>query len=208
MSNRNEVLIQKNEIKSIVVDFSKFIDSADDYKKSQPASLVEQAVTFKSKIIGTVGNSYSVEILDPGVLTATTTFSLTSLKVTVTLQHDGTNITATPSSVVADFSSAPTNVTDLITVTGASGALMTASIEKFLTGGTDETIVTCNDVSELAPIDAISKITNLPVTIDSENLVSLFFANGVENKTYRIDIQNTTVNGSNVNQSVYVSVFG
>lgn len=208
MSNRNELIIKKTEKSKIDLDFSNQVAADDSFKQSTFALLIEQLLTFTSKKVGTTGNINSIEILDPGSLQASTIFALSVDKITLTLQHDGSDITATLDTVVADFASAPSAVIDLITLTGSGSGLMIASIEKSLLGGSDETFVTCFDVSSVTPIEAISKLTNLPVTMNADNTVELFFAAGEENHTYKIDVLNTTDNGSIVNKEFYVSIKG
>lgn len=206
--NRTEYTINKSEISEIEIDFSADLQVSETLTASTRASLVTQGLTFTSVEVGTTGNALSIILADPGALQATTVFSVVGSVITVSLSHDGAAITATAASVVADFANAPSSVTDLVTISGTATDILTAAAEADLTGGVDNTVITCVDSSVLVPVDAISKISNLPATVNGSGVVTLLFANGEENKTYRIDVTNMVSSGRRIHKRVYVSIYG
>ena len=114
-------------------------DFANDYSDASllPASANIQGTLFNAAFQGVEGNSVSIEMLNPGSTQANTIFSNSGNKITVSLSHDGTNITATSSSLAEDFNAAADGVKDIVQVIGEGTTLLTVQAETLLTGGSD-----------------------------------------------------------------------
>lgn len=85
---------------------------------------------------GTAGNSITLTVVNPGVLTASTTVAVVGNDITVTLKHNGTSITATMQEV-ADALAASSAASALVTaaVVGAGATLAVAMAQTALSGG-------------------------------------------------------------------------
>ncbi|MFT9496377.1 DUF3383 family protein [Anaerosolibacter sp.] len=107
---------------------------------------------YTAKLPGAAGNNISIEYIDPEALTASTTASragsgtaLDPYVITVTLQHDGTNIVALAADVKAAIE-ADANSNTMVTVVNADGndgtGIVTELAETPLTGGINASDVT------------------------------------------------------------------
>jgi hypothetical protein len=134
---------------------------------------------------GANGNNIRIVYVNPGVLTATTTSARTGSGtvgdpyiITVTLKHDGANITATAANVKAAVEADGNShaVVEVWNATGNDGTgVVTAMTSQSLSGGIDGSDITGNG-SASAPyatiqhaIDALPKVIDHNITIQIGN---------------------------------------
>lgn len=189
---------------TIKFNFSKELETGESLLSDVNSSLTTQGLTFKAVVPGATGDSITVSLVDPGALQAATTFSVTGSAITVTLQHDGANITATPDSVEADFASAPTTVTDLITIdSDGSLAVITPAAAANLSGGTDNQVLTLQEVSTTPTASVLSSTL---LYIDGSNVVRARFTPDTVGNVILSTLVCTTSTGRTVVQRVHTYV--
>lgn len=202
--NFEEYTIQKDEIKHISLDFSADLEAGEAFLQSVKALLTAQGITFTAVDYGVAGNSITITVVDPGIAQASTIFAVVGTDISVTLEHDGSAITATADSVIADFASAPAGVTALVTLSGSGATALTAAAEANLAGGLQKVTVSQQDISTEVPTSS-SVVTNaLAVTITDDNIVLLKVSGVAESKSYRIKVLVEADSGRKINKTIYV----
>lgn len=114
------------------------------------ASLADGANTFTANEFGSYGNSISIALIDPAAPSVPLSISVVGNAIEVTLETDGASAIITDESALTTAMMADSNVTALISVTGAGATVKSALPPTTLAGGAD-TVFTNN-----APISTIS----------------------------------------------------
>jgi len=97
------------------------------------------SVTFTSRASGSVGNSYTVRLLNPGMNTASTTAAIVGNDVTVTMRYGGGNVLATLAEIASVVTAASSTLRMTALATGTTTLVPAAAGPTHLAGGVDGT---------------------------------------------------------------------
>lgn len=104
------------------------------------AKVTDQGLTVYASIAGEDGNDLSVQLLNPGVLTANCGFVVVGDLLQITLRHNGAAIACTVDDVIEDWINfAGDSIRSVFSVVGTGEDNLTATSELPLTGGTVST---------------------------------------------------------------------
>jgi hypothetical protein len=105
------------------------------------AQLVNQGITYKSKLPRTVGNDIEIELLDPSGNDEPLAIVVTGNTISVTLETDNVGAIVTDADDLVAALNSDSDVTDLISINGSGNTALNSLSLTSLSGGTDGTVI-------------------------------------------------------------------
>lgn len=141
------------------------------------SSLTDQTVTYASKVKGTVGDSITVELVDPASASSPLAVTVVGTDISVSLETDGGSAILTDIDALVAAIEGDTDAAALITVTGSGATLLTALAQTNLSGGVNQVD---GDEFETLVMKSVTTLTSKDSLILQDSAPASFQVSGLD----------------------------